>query len=109
MPTTRPTLAPEKAERVSALVTRGRHQVNHPLFFDDSAAVMYRKIDTTPLFATFPRPTSGLSLAAEPPLGRPGSVADLESGSVLSTFIFSRMTHRHVFAPAGAFSERMIP
>jgi hypothetical protein len=107
MPTTRPILAPEKAANARTLVSRGRRQVNHPLFFDDNAAVMYRKIDTTPLSATFPGTTSGPNKAAEFTLGRPGALADFESGSVVSPFIFSRMTHRHVFAPAGAFSERM--
>jgi hypothetical protein len=107
MPITRPILAPEKAAIERALVVRGRREVNHPLFFDDIAAVMYRKIDTTPLSATSPRPTSGLIKATEVTLSQPGALADFESGSVVSPFIFSRMTHRHVFAPAGAFPERM--
>jgi hypothetical protein len=79
------------------------------LFFDEYAAVMYRKIDTIPLFATFPRHPTGHAMDAGFAAGRPGSVTDFETGCVVSEFIFSRMTHRPVFAQAGAFPERMQP
>jgi hypothetical protein len=106
MPTTRPTLAPEPA---TALGVRGRLESDHLLFFDDNAAVMYRKIDTTPLSATSPRRPTGLRNAGGFRPDRRGSFADIEIGCVVSSFIFSRMTLRPVFAPAGAFPERMTP
>jgi hypothetical protein len=110
MPTTMPILAPEKAvARARAFADRGRRWSPQALFIDDIAAVMYRKIDTTPLSATFPQLSSGLNKAVEQSSGRPGSLADYEIGCVVSLFIFSRMTLRPVFAPAGAFSERMTP
>ena len=110
MPTTTPTLAPERrAARVRSGVFPGRRRSLPMLSFDDSAAVMYRKIDTTPLSATFPRSIGGITPAADLLVGSTGSFVDYEIGCVVSSFIFSRMTLRPVFAPAGAFPERMTP
>ena len=54
MSTTRPTLAPEPASRAKTLVGH-EHPTHHPsLFFDDHAAVMYRKIDTNSSIRCFP-------------------------------------------------------
>jgi hypothetical protein len=83
--------------------------VVYPLFFDDRAAVMYRKIDNTPLSATFRKIQS---MAGQAVGDVPGSLRDFtesDPGRVMFPFIPSRMTHRLLFAPAGAPSERMIP
>lgn len=79
------------------------------LCFDDRATAMYRKIDTTPLSAKFPDLILGLPLPADPRIGPRLGRAVPEIGCVVSSFIFSRMTLRPVFAPAGAIPERMIP
>jgi hypothetical protein len=77
-------------------------------FFDDTAAVMYRKIDTTLLIATSLTVRRGpeKSFGLRPdPTGLSREVTMDEC----CIFIPSRMTHRLLFAPAGAPSERMIP
>jgi hypothetical protein len=116
MRTTRPTLAPESTparepavEIASALVARGPHQATRVLFFDDLPAVMYRKIDTTPRSAKFLKHETGLIPSAGLPPSRLGLVADFELGSVVSSFIFSRMTHRLASPRADATDERMNP
>jgi hypothetical protein len=108
MPTTRPTLEPETISR-GALGVRGRREFHHPMFFDDIAAVMYRKIDTTPLSATSSQYHDGSEMVAGLGSGLPGVAVGKERGCVVSFIIPSRMTHRPLFAPAGATSERMNP
>ncbi len=84
--------------------------VVYSMFFDDCSAVMYRKIDTTPLFATFLKlqcPTEAKAVGIDS--DSLGSLADRATGRVMSSLIPSRMTHRLLFAPAGAPSERMTP
>ena len=116
MHTTRPTLAPEStmayepaARTASGLGARRRYQSTQLMFFDDPPAVMYRKIDTTPRSANFPKHETGPIPSAGFPPSRPGLVADLEPGSVVSSFIFSRMTHRHSSPRADAPDKRMNP
>jgi hypothetical protein len=83
--------------------------VAYVLFFDDRPAVMYRKIDTTPLSATFRKIQSRAGRAVGIVPGSPRDCAASDPGRVMFSFIPSRMTHRLLFAPAGAPSERMIP
>jgi hypothetical protein len=90
------------------LDVRGGLIGSYSMFFDDIAAVMYRKIDTTPLSATFLTIQSRTGKASGSDPGPLVKNAASDPGRVMSLFIPSRMTHRLLFAPAGAPSERMI-
>jgi len=108
MLTTRPTHAPDQIGEWSLVVKEGPAE-ELSLFFDDLSAVMYRKIDTTPLSATFPQYQVGSGVAAGISSGSWGLVVESDRGRVVSSLIPSRMTHRPLFALAGAPSERMKP
>jgi len=71
--------------------------------------VMYRKIDTTPLLATFATAQGWAGMAAGFAPGRPGTVVGSDRAREESLLIPSRMTHRPLFPPAGGPSERMKP
>jgi hypothetical protein len=108
MPTTRLIREPE-AESGRWLASRSCHRSPTPLFFDDLRAVMYRKIDTTPVFATSPTDHGRAETDAGIDTGRPSSVADTEQPFHAFSLIPSRMTHRPLLPSAGAPSERMKP
>jgi hypothetical protein len=108
MPTTRRIREPEAdAGRLPA--TRLYRPGPTPIFFDDLHAVMYRKIDTTPVFATSPTDHGRAETDAGIDTGRPSSVADTEQPFHAFSLIPSRMTHRPLLPSAGAPSERMKP
>jgi hypothetical protein len=109
MPTTRPTLAPEPAPGTRALAVRVAPTAHYSLFFDDHAAAMYRNFDTTPRFVASNQQPIGIIAEAGLGPGLLSTGAALGHVWVVSAFIFSRMTHRPVFAPAGALPERMTP
>jgi hypothetical protein len=106
----RPILEPERdnISVLNALDVRGGLIDSYSMFFDDVSAVMYRKIDTTPLSATFLTIQSRTGKASGSDPGPLVKIAASDPGRVMSSFIPSRMTHRLLFAPAGAPSERMI-
>jgi hypothetical protein len=108
MPTTRPTLAPDSIAGRASVVP---YPLDDPraLFFDDVATVMYRKIDTTPLFATSPQRQLGSGASNRIAFCSSGLKVERDRGCVVSLLIPSRMTHRPLFALAGAPSERMKP
>ena len=102
MPTTRRILEPEPDRRAVARPL-GRRPSPRPLFFDDPAAVMYSKIDTTPVSATSPTDHGRAETEAGIAAGRPSRVADADRRSMrVSSLIPSRMTHRPLLPPAGA-------
>ena len=108
MPTTRPTLAPDRIAARAVVVPKALNVLDS-LFFDDIVAVMYRKIDTTPHSATPPQHQVGSGESAGIAPGSWGLAVGSDCGCVVSPLIPSRMTHRPLFALAGAPSERMKP
>lgn len=104
MPTMRPTLAPNLITERDLEAEKGLLAMI-PLFFDDTSAVMYKKIDTAPLSATLPRYQRGSGDAAGIISGSWGTTLESDRGSVVSSLIPSRMTHRPLFALAGALSR----
>jgi hypothetical protein len=83
--------------------------INLSTFFDDDVAVMYRKIDTTLLSETFRQDYRGRGTSIGLVARLVEIVSESDPGCVVSSIIPSRMTHRPLFAPAGAPSERMNP
>lgn len=104
MLTMTPTRVPEDLD-ARLLGVRGLRSALTPLFFDDVLAVMYRKIDTTPLSATSPQHHAGSGEAAGIVPSRRGSLVESDCERVVFSLIPSRMTHRPLFAPAGALSR----
>jgi hypothetical protein len=108
MPTTRRILEPE-SDLGRLRATRSGGPGPSPLFFDDLRAVMYSKIDTTPVSATSPTDHGGAETEAGIPAGRPSRVAETDPRFDAFSLIPSRMTHRPLLPSAGAPSERMKP
>jgi hypothetical protein len=108
MPTTRRILEPE-SDLGRLLASRWCRPSPNPLFFDDLRAVMYSKIDTTPVFATSPTDHGRAETEAGTPAGRPSRVAEIDRRFHAFSLIPSRMTHRPLLPSAGAPSERMKP
>ena len=107
MPTTRRILEPE-SDLGRLLATRSGRTGPSPVFFDDLRAVMYSKIDTTPVSATSPT-DQGRAETEAGIAGRPSGVAEMNRSLHVFSIIPSRMTHRPLLPSAGAPSERMKP
>jgi hypothetical protein len=108
MPTMRRIREPEAVAARPAL--HGPCRPGHtPLFFDDPCAVMYRKIDTLPFFATTPTDQGRAEQEAGLTTGAPCRVAEMDRLLHAFSLIPSRMTHRPLLPTAGAPSERMNP
>jgi hypothetical protein len=108
MPTTRHIREPEADSRRSP-ATRGGRPGPNSMFFDDLHAVMYSKIDASPVFATSPTDQGRAEQEAGVIPGHPCRVAETDRLSNAFSLIPSRMTHRPLLPPAGAPSERMKP
>src|SRR5579871_1844422 len=108
MPTTRRILEPE-SDLGRSLASRPGRTGPSPVFFDDLSAVMYSKIDTTPVSATSPTDHGRAETEAGGDAGLPSRVAEMNRSLHAFSLIPSRMTHRPLLPSAGATSERMKP